>query len=68
MKNTITEIKNKLEGTSSRLYDAGEKISNLENRLVEFTQSEQQKEKNYQKTEDGLKNIIIISSILKFTL
>ena len=43
-KNIITEMKN--EGINSRLDYSEEEISNLEDRVVEITQSEQQKEKN----------------------
>ena len=44
-KNTITEIKNTLDGINRRLKDSEEWISNLENRMVKITQSEQQKGK-----------------------
>ena len=43
--NTIIEMKNTLEGMKSRLGDTGEGISDLEDRIMEITQSEQQKEK-----------------------
>lgn len=42
LKNTITEMKNTVEGISSRLEDA-EQISNLEGRVTKSTQAEQQK-------------------------
>ena len=45
LKNTIIEIKNTLEGLNSRLDDAQDWISNLENKVVEITQLEHQKEK-----------------------
>ena len=37
MNNTITEIKNTLEGINSRTTEAEEWISDLEDRMVEFT-------------------------------
>ena len=37
MCNTITEIKNALEGINSRITEAEERISDLEDRMVEFT-------------------------------
>jgi len=37
MNNTITEIKNTLEGTNSRITEAEECISELEDRMVEIT-------------------------------
>ena len=45
MKNAITEMKNILVKIKSRLDDTEECISDLEGRIVELTQSEQQKEK-----------------------
>ena len=45
MNNTKTEIKNTLEGINSRTTEAEERISDLENRMVEFTATEQNKEK-----------------------
>ena len=43
MENTITEIKNILEGINSRLDDTEEWISELEDRVVEIIQAEQEK-------------------------
>ena len=45
MNNTITEMKNTLEGINSRITEAEEQISDLEDRMVEFTAMEQNKEK-----------------------
>ena len=45
MSNTITEIKNTLEGTKSRKTEAEEEISKLEYRMVEITAEEQNKGK-----------------------
>ena len=44
MKNSIAEINNTLEGMNSRLSDREECVSDLEDRIMETTQSEQQKE------------------------
>ena len=49
MNNTITEMKNTLEGISSRVTEAEEWISDLEDRMVEFTVAEQNKEKRMKK-------------------
>jgi len=49
MNNTITEIKNILEGTNSRINEAEEHISELKDRMVEITAKEQNKEKNNEK-------------------
>ena len=45
MNNTITEMKNTLEGINSRRTEAEERISDLEDRMVEFTAMEENKEK-----------------------
>ena len=49
MNNTITKIKNTLEGINSRITEAEEQISDLEDRMVEFTAMEQNKEKKKKK-------------------
>ena len=40
MTNTITEMKTTLEGINSRITEAEERISDLEDRMVEFTAME----------------------------
>ena len=69
MNNTTTEMKNTLEGINSRITEAEERISDLEDRMVEFTATEQNKEKRMKRNEDSLrdfwdhikhKNILII--------
>ena len=45
LENTITEMKNTLEGINSRLGDTEECINDLEGRIMKITQSEKQKEK-----------------------
>ena len=45
MNNTISEIKNILEGFNSRITEAEEWISELEDKIVEITAAEQNKEK-----------------------
>ena len=49
MKNTITKIKNSLEGTKSRIQDSEEPVSGVEDRLVEITDVEQNKGKRMKK-------------------
>ena len=44
MNNVITEIKNTLEGTS-RMTEAEERISGVEDRMVEVNEAEKKKEK-----------------------
>ena len=55
MNNTITEMKNTLEGINSRITEAEEWISDLEDRRVEFTATEQNKEKRMKRNEDSLR-------------
>ena len=43
MNNTITEMKNTLEGINSKITEAEEWISDLEERMVEIAASEQRK-------------------------
>ena len=45
MNNTINEIKNYLEGINSRITEAEERISDLEDKMVEITTAEQDKKK-----------------------
>ena len=57
MNNTITEMKTTLEGINSRLTEAEERISDLEDRMVEFTAAEQNKEKRMKRNEDSLRDL-----------
>ena len=45
MKNAINETKNILEGTNSRIMEAEDSISEVEDRMVEINESERKKEK-----------------------
>ena len=57
MNNTITEIKNTLEGINSRIIEAEERISDLEDTMVEFTAAEQNKQKRMKRNEDSLRDL-----------
>ena len=57
MNNTITEIKNTLEGTNSRISEAEEWINELENRMLEVTEAEENKEKRIKRNEDSLSDL-----------
>ena len=57
MKNTINEIKNTLEGINSRITEAEEQASDLEDKIVEITTAEQNKEKRMKRTEDSLREL-----------
>ena len=45
MNNAINEIKNTLEGTNSRIMEAEDRISEVEDGMVEINESERKKEK-----------------------
>ena len=45
MNNTITEMKTTLEGTNSRITEAEERTSDLQDKIVEIITAEQNKEK-----------------------
>jgi len=68
--NTITEIKNTLEGINSRISEAEEWISELEDKMVEMTAEEQNKVKRMKITEDSLRDLwdnIKCTNILKIS-
>ena len=50
-------MKNTLEGINSRITEAEEWISNLEDRMVELTATEQNKEKRMKGNEDSLTDL-----------
>ena len=55
--NTITEIKNSLEGNNSRRAKVEEWISELEDKMVEITSEEQNKVKRMKRTQDSLRDL-----------
>ena len=57
MNNTKTEMKNTLEGIISRKTEAEEWISELEDRMVEITAAEQNKEKKMKRNEDSQRDL-----------
>ena len=56
MNNTITEMKNALEGINSRITEAEERISDMEDRTVEIFAAEQNKEKTIKTNENSLRD------------
>ena len=56
MNNTITEMKTTLQGINSRISEAEEWISDLKDRMVEFTAVEQNKEKRMKRNDDSLRD------------
>ena len=57
MNNTKTKMKNILEGIHSRITEAEERKSDLEDRMVEFTAMEQKKQKRIKTNEDSLRDL-----------
>ena len=49
MKDTLSEIKNKLQGNNSRMDEAKNQINDLEHKEAKNNQSEQEEEKRIQK-------------------
>ena len=58
MNNTMTEMKNTLEGINSKITDAEEQISDLEDRMVEITATEQNKENRMKRKQVGQKKYL----------
>ena len=60
MNSTINEIKNSLEGINTRIIKAEERIIKdfiLEDKIVEITTAEQNKEKRMKRIEDSLRDL-----------
>ena len=57
MNNTITEMKDTLEGINSIITKAEKRKSDLEDRTVEFTAVEENKEKRMKRNEDSLRDL-----------
>ena len=55
MNNTLTEMKNTLEVINSIITEAEEQISELEDRMVDITTGEQNKEKRMKRNEDSIR-------------
>ena len=50
-------LKNTLEGTNSRITKPEDKISEVEDRMVEINESERIKEKRIKRNEDNLRDL-----------
>ena len=57
MNNTITEMKNTLEGINIRITEAEERISDLEDRMVGFTAVENNKEKRMKRNQHSPRDL-----------
>ena len=57
MNKKITGMKNTLEGITSRIIEAEERISDLEDKIMEITTAKQNKEKRMKRIEDSLRDL-----------
>ena len=57
MNNAINEIKDTLEATNSRITEAENRISELEDRMVDIIESESKKEKQINRNENNLRDL-----------
>ena len=57
MNNPISEIKNSLEGINSTIIEAEERISGMEDKIVEITAREQNKVKRMKRMEDSFRDL-----------
>ena len=57
MNNAITEVKSTLDGTNSRITEGEDRISGVEERMVEINEAERKKEKRIKRNEDKLRDL-----------
>ena len=57
MNNAINEIKNTLEGTNSKIMEAEDRTSEIEDKMVEIHEAERKKEKRIKRNEDNLRDL-----------
>ena len=53
----ITEMKNTLQGTNSRIAEAEDRISEVKDRMVEINEAERKKEKRIKRNQDNLRDL-----------
>ena len=57
MNNTVNETENSLQGFNRRITEAEEWKSDLEDKILEITNAEQNKEKRMKRIEDSLRDL-----------
>ena len=50
-------LKNTLEGTNSRITEAKDRISEVEDKMVQINEAERKKEKRIKRNEDNLRDL-----------
>ena len=57
MNNAVAEIKRTLEGTNSRITEAEDMKSDVEDRMVEINEAERKNKKGIKRNEDNLRHL-----------
>ena len=57
MNNAINEVKNTLKGTNSRIMEAEDRRSEVEDRMVEINEAERKRKKRIKRNEDNLRDL-----------
>ena len=57
MNNTLNETKNTKEGINSRITETEQQITDLEDKILEITTAEHNKEKRMKRTQDSLRDL-----------
>ena len=57
MNSAITEIKNTLQGTNSRITEAEDRISEVKDGMLEINEAERKKEKRIKRNKDNLRDL-----------
>ena len=57
MNNVINEIKNTLKGKNSRIMEAEDRISGVEDKLLEINEAERNEEKRIKRNVDNLRDL-----------
>ena len=65
MNNAVTEIKSTLEGTNSRKTEAEERISEVEDRMLEINEAERKKELKVMRTTSETSGTMLNAPTLK---
>ena len=57
MNKAITEVKNTLEGTNSRITEAEDRIIKVEDRMVEINEADRKEEKRIKRNQDNHRDL-----------
>lgn len=66
LRNTITEMKSPVDGLHDRIERAEQRISELEDRTIRMTQSEEQRHRLKKKNDQSLRDLRTIIKYLTF--